>query len=317
MDDLQEHQRRLEDEEFWEEKQRETSLNKNPRPRDFTQQPHDTPASMKSMPVHDAPRVDDRARAQDAPVFRDAAPASTPMKGEKKRSNMGMLYLVALLILGALAYQAYRAWTKSDATLPSADPTQAASALAEPMGSPALPAVLGALPAPEAPTAPGVGPVAVVVPDGPTQAQTALNERLDRLEARLSEVVEGLRAQGYIIGAAGSNGEPLSPDAFAPRVVAPITPVSVAPVRRAAARKRPKAVAKALPPVTRQQLLSVDMWDGRPSVVMGNGDASNPRVKVMQPGDSFNGITLDEVDVRGQRATFSDGARSVSLDVSN
>ena len=75
--------------------------------------------------------------------------------------------------------------------------------------------------------------------------------------------------------------------------------------------------AKTPPAVTRQQLLSVDMWDGRPSVVVGNGDPKNPQVRVLQQGDSFNGITLNAVDVDGQRATFTDGVRSISLDVSH
>lgn len=139
------------------------------------------------------------------------------------------------------------------------------------------------------------------------------------MEARMTDVIEGLRAQGYIIGDAGANGAPLPTTAFAPRQVVPTVPTMATPVRRLPVRKPnpPVRLVKLLPAVTRQQLLSVDMWDGRPSVVVGNGDAKNPQVKVLQQGDTFNGVTLNTVDVSGQRATFTDGARSISLDVSN
>lgn len=316
MDDDIEHQRRQEDDEFWEQKQRESSGSKHTRPRDFTQPPTETPSPMKSVPERDDPRLDAGLRAPDAQVFREPA---KPRGADKKKSNMGTLSILALLVFGAVGYQGYRMWQKNRDTLPS---ETTSAQLAPIVASPALPPVLAASAEPAAPAAPLVAPAGAPVAaqadpesDAVTLALIEQNERLDRLEARLAEVIEGLRAQGYIIGEAGTNGQPLTPAAFAPRVVAPVaTPVRRAPVRR----PKPKTpVAKALPPVTRQQLLSVDMWDGRPSVVLGNGDTANPRVKVMQPGDTFNGITLNAVDVRGQRATFSDGARSMSLDVSN
>ncbi|AOW13415.1 hypothetical protein LPB72_10320 [Hydrogenophaga crassostreae] len=314
MDDQLEHQRRQEDEEFWEEKQRESSLSKQARPRDFTQPISDTPSPMRSMPDRDGAPVDAGMHAPETPVFREPAKPRT----REQKSNMGTLSVIALLVLGALGYQGYRMWHKDSDTLP----TESAAQLAPIVAGSVLPPVLAPssdpvesvdalAPTAGAPTALQENPE----PDAATLAIIEQNERLDRLEARLNEVIEGLRAQGYIIGEAGANGQPLIPAAFAPRIVSP----APAPARRAPVhRPKPKApVAKALPPVTRQQLLSVDMWDGRPSVVLGNGDSANPQVKVMQPGDSFNGITLKAVDVQGQRATFSDGARSMALGVTN
>lgn len=310
MDDLQEHQRRQDEDEFWEDKQRDATRPRHLRPRDLSTPNNDAPVAMTSRPVQEDLRNEATAHhSVDAPVFRE----SVAQQPARKKSSMGMLLILALLVLGALAYQGYRIWQKRNTTATETGGEQSAAALA-----PALPPVLGAAPLPATVGAP-IQVVAPVEPAGPTPEQIELNARLDRMEARMTEVIEGLRAQGYIIGDAGANGAPLPTTAFAPRQVIPTAPVIATPVRRVPVRRFNPAtpVAKAQPAVTRQQLLSVDMWDGRPSVVVGNGDAKNPQVKVLQQGDTFNGITLNTVDVAGQRATFTDGARSISLDVSN
>lgn len=303
MDDLLEHQRRQEEDEFWDEKQRDAARPKNGRSRDLSTFFDEASPAMKSTPVQEDLREETRDRVDGAPVFRDPA---LQRPADKKRS-MGLLWVVALLVLGALGYQGYRMWQKREAAAQTTGAMEVAS-----QAEPALPAVLGSSPLP----LPAVAPIQPVVPEppaGPTPEQIELNARLDHMETRLNQVIEGLRAQGYIIGEAGANGEPLLPTAFAPHQVTPPARARPAPVRRSA----PKAPVVKAPAVTRQQLLSVDMWDGRPSVVVGNGDQENPQVKVLQQGDSFNGITLNSVDVAGQRATFTDGARSISLDVSN
>ena len=310
MDDLQEHQRRQDEDEFWEDKQRDATRSRHLRPRDLSTPNNDASPDMTSRPAHEDLRHDpiDRS-AEDASTF----PAQSVARPAQKKRSMAMLWLLCLLVLGALGYQGYRMWQKRNATATEAGGEQSAAALA-----PALPPVLGAAPLPGTVGAP-IQVVTPVEPAGPTPEQIELNARLDRMEARMTEVIEGLRAQGYIIGDAGANGAPLPATAFAPRQVVPTAPVVATPVRRVPVRKFNPAtpVAKAQPAVTRQQLLSVDMWDGRPSVVVGNGDAKNPQVKVLQQGDTFNGVTLNTVDVAGQRATFIDGARSISLDVSN
>jgi hypothetical protein len=60
-------------------------------------------------------------------------------------------------------------------------------------------------------------------------------------------------------------------------------------------------------------LLAVDMWGGKPSVVVGTTDPSNQQVRVLKPGDSLNGVTLKQVDVSGQKATFEVGGRTLEL----
>lgn len=307
MDDLQEHQRRQEDDEFWDEKQRDATRSRHLRPRDLSTPNNDASPDMTTRTAHEDLRHDPLGRsAEDATTF----PAQSVARPTQKKRSMAMLWLLCLLVLGALGYQGYRMWQKRNATAMNAgaETADASAALA-------LPPVLAAAPLPATVGVP-IQVVAPVEPAGPTPEQLELNARLDRMEARMTDVIEGLRAQGYIVGDAGANGAPLPTTAFAPRQVVPTV---ATPVRRAPVRKQnlPVRVVKSLPAVTRQQLLSVDMWDGRPSVVVGNGDAKNPQVKVLQQGDTFNGVTLNTVDVAGQRATFTDGARSISLDVSN
>ena len=85
---------------------------------------------------------------------------------------------------------------------------------------------------------------------------------------------------------------------------------------RTAARPaiRAATVAPAAPspaPELQARLLSVDSWDGRPSVVV----ASGTQTRILQPGDSLNGITLKHADPVSGRATFTTGTGQVTLDV--
>ena len=93
-------------------------------------------------------------------------------------------------------------------------------------------------------------------------------------------------------------------------------PAVTAPMARSAARPAIKAASvapadAASAPDVQAQLLSVDTWDGRPSVVVASGQ----QTRVLQPGDSINGITLKHADPVSGRATFSTGTGQVTLDV--
>ena len=89
-----------------------------------------------------------------------------------------------------------------------------------------------------------------------------------------------------------------------------------APMARSAARPAIKAASvapadAASAPDVQARLLSVDTWDGRPSVVVASGQ----QTRILQPGDSINGITLKHADPVSGRATFSTGTGQVTLDV--
>ena len=97
---------------------------------------------------------------------------------------------------------------------------------------------------------------------------------------------------------------------------------SAAPVRRAQPRRpaqpRPAAVAAAPAPAPKYngQILSVDMWGGKPSVVISTGDPNDKRVRILSPGESLNGITLKDANVQSRTATFEVGnGRTVQMGV--
>jgi hypothetical protein len=82
-----------------------------------------------------------------------------------------------------------------------------------------------------------------------------------------------------------------------------------------APRPRPR-LAKAAPPAApkaQAQLLSVDVWDGRPSAVVGTADPADKRVVYLHEGDQSKGITLKRADPVGQRAVFDVAGQDVVL----
>jgi hypothetical protein len=84
-------------------------------------------------------------------------------------------------------------------------------------------------------------------------------------------------------------------------------------VRRAAAPVA-AASAPAAPAAAQAQLLSVDMWDGRPSVVIGTGSAEDRRVRFLAEGDRQSGIALKHASPHEQRAVIDVAGREVVLD---
>jgi hypothetical protein len=245
---------------------------------------------------------------------------------QNKKKRLTGLWVLLALVLAAMGYSGYN-MLRSTGELPQL-PAYAASNGEPSLTLPAtnVQALDEALKGPVvAIETPAQEPTDVVVPAAPSapiasSADVELNAKLDRLETRLSEIIEGLRASGYITTSDGVGGQSLSAASFAPYRAAP-APIAAAPVRRASVRQVVQRASRPAVPIaqrtqtsTGQQLLSVDLWNGRPSVVVSNGDRSAPQVKVMQLGDTYNGITLTSADVASQRATFSDGARSLSLD---
>lgn len=90
-------------------------------------------------------------------------------------------------------------------------------------------------------------------------------------------------------------------------------PAARPPAQRAPSTKPPAVetpVADA--PMPQVRLISIDMWNGQPSVVVGTTDAALG-YRVMNVGDSSRGITLQSVDVDAQTATFLAGGKPVVL----
>ena len=179
--------------------------------------------------------------------------------------------------------------------VPTADP---ASDFAQAVSAPdtAASAAVGTEPAGLGPTTTDASSAARAI----TGAEAAqLQERVSLLEVRLTNLqLELERNQS-----SGSQAHAAVP-----------TPAAATPARRAAkprrssvrtARSAPAAPAT-VPPVAavplsaeqqlrnqmQAQLLSIDVWDGRPSVVVGTGVPGDKRVRVLQPGEQLHGVGL-------------------------
>lgn len=89
--------------------------------------------------------------------------------------------------------------------------------------------------------------------------------------------------------------------------------------RRSAAR-RTAAAPVALPASAsasapaRAQLLSVDLWDGKPSVVIGTDAAGDRQVRFLSEGDRQSDIAVKQASPQEQRAVFDVAGREVVLE---
>ena len=85
-----------------------------------------------------------------------------------------------------------------------------------------------------------------------------------------------------------------------------------APARRVTKAPASPTVTAAAPSQRAAQLLAVDIWDGKPSVVIGTTDPSD-RVRFLREGDQHNGVIVKQVDARRQRAVFDVAGREVEM----
>jgi hypothetical protein len=309
MDPNQEEQEflRQQDEAYWDAKRLDEQQPRRTRGRTTQATADEDAAAIAARePVQepDAPPAPKHQR-----VKRDMPNQSSRSRGRAVKSGIGVL----LLLMCAAA--AFALW--SDAPLPwLAKKTQQVEVAALPAPDVSL------TPAPLPPTVtdtgaggPAVTTVVAAPDDSASADQAKLLAQIEQLTARVDQLIAGFRAKGYLKDTAGIGGADLVVDDFQPHPSTLPAPVRASATPRAAARPTVRPMAPAPAPKPSHQVLSVDMWDGRPSVVIGMAGASADQVRVLQPGDSYNGVTLTSVDVPAQRATFSDGARSVSMAV--
>lgn len=134
--------------------------------------------------------------------------------------------------------------------------------------------------------------------------------KLAAIEARL----ELLQAQVSSSASSVSPPRPAQRQQVTPRA-RPSTPAAGS---RASSRDRAVA-AKPTPAAEARsragQLLAVDVWGGVPSVVVGTGDFADRRTRVLQPGDSHNGVSLLHADPVTGHATFSAAGTTFTMNV--
>ncbi|MHB9703822.1 hypothetical protein ACYB9R_03665 [Alcaligenes aquatilis] len=98
----------------------------------------------------------------------------------------------------------------------------------------------------------------------------------------------------------------LSTPAPEPEAVPVVEP---APVKKPVTRR-----AKAAPKPS-VRLVSVDMWDGKPSVVVASTRAGDNQTLVMRPGDTVNGVTLQSASASERSASFLVNGKTTKLTV--
>lgn len=141
----------------------------------------------------------------------------------------------------------------------------------------------------------------------------ALNNRMDRVEGLLSQVMDTLRSlTDHLFSTKKQTVTTTDTASASAKPVRPAKPVEQA---KAKPKQDVAVVAPAAAPAPRPQneLLAVDVWDGVPSAVIGSGVPGDKRVKVLRAGDSDHGVTVKSVDLDGQRATFIISGQEVTL----
>ncbi|UNV88742.1 hypothetical protein [Comamonas sp. 7D-2evo1] len=195
------------------------------------------------------------------------------------------------------------------------------AAAAAPAGS----APITAAPAPTMAVAPTA--VATATPVG---VDPQVLDRMKRMEDMMLLMSQQLAAMQQANALAGkTSAAPAPAPAVAPAAA------QAAPVEQPSPRPAPKRVmVKAKPATPRQaakvvaakpaaapagaQLVSVDMWNGEPSVVVASGVPGDRRVRVLRPGDVVNGLSLKSADPVSRTATFvAPGSQGLTLSVSN
>ncbi|UUE95083.1 hypothetical protein [Comamonas thiooxydans] len=195
------------------------------------------------------------------------------------------------------------------------------AAAAAPAGS----APITAAPAPTMAVAPTA--VATATPVG---VDPQVLDRMKRMEDMMLLMSQQLAAMQQANALAGkTSAAPAPAPAVAPAAA------QAAPVDQPSPRPAPKRVmVKAKPATPRQaakvvaakpaaapagaQLVSVDMWNGEPSVVVASGVPGDRRVRVLRPGDVVNGLSLKSADPVSRTATFvAPGSQGLTLSVSN
>lgn len=173
--------------------------------------------------------------------------------------------------------------------------------------------------------APSVATGAVTIvtpPESPEKViQAELLTRIEKAEQANKKMVSALRSKGYIKTDPNSTTaladdwliDDLLPYGYQPPAVVVAKQVAPATAPRRVVKPAIQTPAVEKEAKTVNQLLSVDWWGGRPSVVIGSGQPGDKRVVVLQQGDTYNGATLKSVDVTEQRVTFSVNGREVSM----
>jgi hypothetical protein len=129
----------------------------------------------------------------------------------------------------------------------------------------------------------------------------------------LESVSDGQRVQIALLGKLEQDVAKLSGElgALQAQKAASARPVPRRVKRRWAGTAQAGAARKNAAHAT--QLLSVDMWDGKPSAAIGASDAQDKRVRFLREGDAQSGVVLKKADSLEQRVVFDVRGKEVTV----
>lgn len=195
------------------------------------------------------------------------------------------------------------------------------AAAAAPAGS----APITAAPAPTMAVAPTA--VATATPVGVDPQVLDRMKRMEDMMLLMSQQLAAMQQANALAGKTSAAPAPAPAVAPAAAQAAPVEQPSPRPAPKrvmvkskpATPRQAPKVVAaKPAAAPAGAQLVSVDMWNGEPSVVVASGVPGDRRVRVLRPGDVVNGLSLKSADPVSRTATFvAPGSQGLTLSVSN
>jgi len=247
--------------------------------------------------------------------FQNTRPPGSGGVGSQPKPNRTLMWIALALVFGIGA--AGLIWHKSSkhqlSGLPSPESTgevvPVPSRVDDPAKGLASPAE-GALTASVSPaSAPASGVVSSIAPKVKVNLEDVL-QKVESLATDVKSLLTGHDDHESRIAALESELQALKElqaKAAAPKPA----------VRRTGATHRPVSTAPVRPPVQQQedaaQLLSVDVWDGRPSVAVGRTHGGASDVRFLTEGDTQGRVTVKKADVGSQRAVLATDKGEVVL----
>lgn len=271
------------------------------------QEPQDSAQStVRALPQQPAQQVAGRATGR-ASGFEHSQPgpahvgshSRTPLS-VRRASRTGLWLICAVIFIG-IAVALY--WHKVRRPAEPGLPNPGHSGQVVPVPSEMAPKSQG-LADPADVVAENASAASSAIASLPAMAKATLGEVAEKLESLTTSVGELVHGQSDLenrLTTAESEIAQLKEQLA--KVAEPRKPV--APQRRPAPAHRPQVAAPAQVSDEAAELLSVDVWDGKPSVVVGRSRSGTRDVRFLNEGDTQGRVTVKRADVDSQRALLT------------
>jgi hypothetical protein len=250
--------------------------------------PQDFEPTVMSQPFQNVPEATVRAKK-----------INQKNQNQKKAAIFG---LMTCIFLGVSVFVAYKWWSERHG---DEKPIQT---LSQHLRSPMKTAVLTPSPV-HAQTLEMTN-----LPALPSTPASSIDKNLEVMLKSSEQAVQGIRAlsheqkmQGVLLSKIEQDVAKLGSDLSQWQTKAVQSDERNAKPKTVTARRQArhfKAAFKGRSSQSEVNILSIDMWDGKPSMVMGSKDGTARGVRFLSEGDSKNGVTLKRADPQAQRSVF-------------